>query len=82
MAALFGTAAGGGNATFRTQYFTTLRDLCLTSFSQIRFDAMLDNYLGGWVPAAKISELKTFMSSRRSYVLGQCVTALGTSSRR
>lgn len=75
---LFGTTTGGGNAVFRAQYFTTLRQMCLTSFSQPRFDALIDNYLTGWVPAAKITELKTFMNNRRSYILGQCATALGT----
>jgi hypothetical protein len=78
LTALFGTTSGGGDATFRAQYFTALRELCLTSFSQPHFDALLDNYLTGWVPAAKIVELKTFMSSRRNFVLGQCATALGT----
>ncbi len=76
--ALFGTSSGGGVASFREKYFTALRELCLTSFSQARFDALLDNYLTGWVPAAKITELKTFMNSRRNFVLGQCATALGT----
>jgi hypothetical protein len=80
LAALFGTSGGGGNATFRRMYFEALRELCLTSFSAPRFDAMLDGLLTGWVPAAKISELKTFMNGRRAYVLQQCVTALGTAT--
>ncbi len=78
LGALFGTTTGGGNATFRAQYFTALRDLCLTSFSQAHFDALLDNNLPGWVPTSKIGELKSFMNSRRVFILGQCATALGT----
>ncbi len=78
LAPLFGTTSGGGDADFRAKYFTALRDLCLTSFSQPRFDGLLDTLLTGWVPATKISEMKTFMSSRRNFVLAQCAAALGT----
>lgn len=56
---------------FEPIYHRTLYELLTTTFAQTNFDALIDSTLGGYVSVATISNMKNWMNSRRSSVLGQ-----------
>ncbi len=56
---------------FQPIYYAMLKDLLETTFSAPRFDALVEQLLGDFVPAAVRTQIKSWMSSRRTYVLAQ-----------
>lgn len=73
---LFGNNTTAGNAAFRTKYFNALKQLLGTTFdagtsvtSSPPFYASVDYYLTGWATSTVRSSIKSFMKSRRSYLL-------------
>ena len=54
--------------TIRVRYFEALRNLIGTSFSKQRFDALVINHLGGWVPSGVLDDVIDFMDARRAFV--------------
>ncbi len=67
---LLGTGNVPGNAEFRNQYFTALRELCGSVCSDSTFSAFVDRELSDWAPANIRTEIKTFNSQRCAYLLG------------
>ncbi len=74
---LLGTSTVAGNATFRTKYHTALRQMYGAEFNADTtgnpnppFYRLVDQHLGGWVPAATINAIKTFATQRQAYLLG------------
>ena len=57
-------------AEIRPLYHQKLKDLLNTSFAKTSVDAILDQYLTSFTPAATIAAMKTFMDSRRTYIMG------------
>jgi VCBS repeat-containing protein len=66
--------------TFLAMYYADLAELCNTVFAPAQFDAMIDNLIGGWVPANVINDMKSFVAQRRTYILGQLPQALTATS--
>ena len=58
-------------AAFEPIYYRTLYNLLNTTFSQPNFDALIDATLGPYVSVGGINSMKSWMNSRRSFVLGQ-----------
>ena len=55
---------------FEPIYFETFRTLLNTVFEPANFDATVDYHLGPYVPAATINSIKSWMSARRTFLLG------------
>jgi hypothetical protein len=53
---------------FEPIYYRIVQELLNGPFNQPNFDATVDETLGGYVPAGTINNIKTWMSTRRSYV--------------
>ena len=53
---------------FEPLYFATLQRLLDTTFSKPQFDALLEQTLGGYVNAATMNTIRSFMDARRIYV--------------
>jgi hypothetical protein len=53
------------------RYFAQLKQLAETSFSDAAIGPLLDQVLGGWVPASYIATMKAAASTRRTNVLSQ-----------
>lgn len=75
---LFGTTSVAGNAAFRTKYLTAIRELYGSVFDASTatnpnppFYTFVDQHLGGWVPEARISAIKTFATSRQTFLLNR-----------
>ena len=73
---LFGNNTTPGNATFRTKYFTALRELLggvlnanTTGNPNPPFHQFINNHLSGWVPPATVAALRTFATERQAYLL-------------
>ena len=84
---LFGTSTVAGNAAFRTKYFNALLELFGTVFDADNsvnpnppFYQLVDYHLGNWSPAANRTAIKTFVTQRRSYLLGLIGSAATTPS--
>ena len=89
---LFGTSTVPGNTAFRSKYLTAIRELyggifnaSTTGNPNPPFHTFVDNHLGGWVPAATLSAIKSFAASRQTFLLGLAgggaiTPAAGTSS--
>ncbi len=80
---LFGDSTNLGNAAFRAKYHTAIRELFATVLnadttgnSNPAFYQFLDANLGGWVPAGTITAMKTWMTNRQAYLLGQIGAAI------
>jgi len=54
-----------------TMYHKQLIDLIQTVFSPERFDPLVDQMLGGWVPEATIDSIKQYVRQRNAAVLAQ-----------
>jgi hypothetical protein len=71
---LIGTTATAGNATFKTKYLNAIRELYGSVFnastSSSPFNAFVDQHLGGWVPTARINQIKNFAAARQTHLLG------------
>ena len=74
---LFGTSTVAGNAAFRQKYFDAIRGLYGSVFNadttgnpNPAFYQFIDSHLSGFVPAARISAIKTWMTQRQGYLLG------------
>ena len=74
---LFGTAATPGNAAFRQKYLDAIRELFGTVFNadtttdpNPAFHQFIDSHLTGWAPAARITAIKNFMTTRQNHLLG------------
>jgi hypothetical protein len=52
-------------------YYEHLRSLLNTVFSEAQFNALVEQTLGDWVPDAQREQMKSWMTSRRTYVLSQ-----------
>ncbi len=55
---------------FQPIYYKTLYDLLGGPLSQTNFNATVDETLGGYVTAGTIANIKSWMATRRAYVLG------------
>ncbi|MEX0586347.1 MAG: lamin tail domain-containing protein, partial [Pirellulales bacterium] len=60
-----------GTQYYRPWYWAHLRQLAQTVFAPANFNPLIDQILGGWVPAGTIDAMKTFNTQRVAYVLGQ-----------
>ena len=74
---LFGDSTNPGNAAFRTKYFNAIRELYGTVLNSDTtgnpnppFYQWVDANLTGWVPAATITSIKTWMTARQAHLLG------------
>jgi len=63
-----------------TMYHKQLIDLVQTVFSPGRFDPLVDQMLGGWVPDATIESIKQYVRQRNAAVLAQIPQALTVGS--
>ncbi len=69
------------NNRFVRRFKWHLRDLLNTVFSQANFDAVVESALGAttgsgpWVPQSERDRLRSFMNSRRNYILTQLPSA-------
>ena len=63
----------------RKRYFLQISDLIRTSFSEQRFESLLDQNLSGWVASSRVQQIKDFMMMRRHYAAQQVARALGKS---
>lgn len=61
----------------RRRYFTVMAELLQTSFSNDDFGRLMDQHLGGWVPASSIRRMKDFMALRASYAAQEVRRGLG-----
>jgi len=52
-------------------YYNQFLDLINTVFAPEKFNPLIDNVLGDWVPQSKINQMKQFVVDRISYVLDQ-----------
>ncbi len=78
---MLGTSTVAGNATFRTKYFTALRELLggvlnadTTSTANPPMYVFLDNHLKDWMStsgagASALASMKSFATARQSYLL-------------
>lgn len=55
---------------FEPIYYATLQRLLDTTFSQVQFNALIDQTLGGYVTPNTINAMKNWMTQRRAYVQG------------
>ena len=55
---------------FTPIYYKALSDILTGPFAQSNFNATVDETLGGYVPVGTIGNIKAWMNSRRSFVLG------------
>lgn len=74
---LIGTTNITGNATFRALYHGALRDLLgdefnadTTASANPPFHQLVDFHLGSWAPAGTRTQIKNFMTQRRTHLLG------------
>jgi VCBS repeat-containing protein len=74
---LFGNNGTPGNAAFLTMYHNALRELFGTVFdadnsvnSNPPFYQLVDYHLGNWSSAANRNAIKSFVTQRRTYLLG------------
>ena len=74
---LLGNSQFPGNPGFRQKYLTAIRELYGSVFDSDTsanpnppFHAWIDNHLGSWVPSTVRGQLKTYMTTRQSYLLG------------
>jgi len=65
---------------FAPRYFAMFKQLAETTFSDAQMYPLLNNLLGGWVPAATIQAMKDYVTARREYVLAQIPLALTAAS--
>ena len=56
---------------FAPIYFREYKQALETAFTRPEFDALLDQVLGGWVPASTVTSMKNFMVNRRTSLLAQ-----------
>ncbi|HEY2951591.1 MAG TPA: lamin tail domain-containing protein, partial [Verrucomicrobiae bacterium] len=56
---------------FQPIYFRTLKEMLDTAFAKPNFDTMVDQALGSYVQSDTIVNIKSWMDSRRSFVLSQ-----------
>lgn len=49
-------------------YHEKLQYLLQTTFSKSAFDSLVDDVVGGFAPAQRVSDIKTFMDSRRTFI--------------
>ena len=61
----------------RRRYFTVMAELLQTSFSNEQFGRLMDQNLGGWVPASNIQRMKDFMALRAAYASKEVRRGLG-----
>lgn len=54
---------------FEPIYYRILKELLDTTFSKPQFDALMDQTLGSYVNTTTIASMKSWMDSRRAYVL-------------
>ena len=54
---------------FEPIYFETIRTLLNTTFEPSSFNATVDYHLGGYVPAATMTSIKTWLNARRTHLL-------------
>ncbi|MEX2186351.1 MAG: lamin tail domain-containing protein [Pirellulales bacterium] len=59
------------HANYRPYYFAHLKQLAEGLFSAAQINPLLDQELGGWVPASIISDMKSFAALRVANVLSQ-----------
>ncbi len=74
---LLGNNSTAGNATFRALYHTAIRELYgtvsnadTTGNPYPPFYAFVDNHLTGWAPQTTRDAIKSFATTRQSYLLG------------
>ena len=65
---------------FLPRYYFHLRNLIETTFSAEKLDPLLDELLGGFVPAGTISQMKSFAAARNRHVLSLIPSALTVES--
>jgi hypothetical protein len=53
------------------RYYQALATMIETTFSPDKFNPLLDNVLGGFVPQGTINAMKSFQANRNAYVLSQ-----------
>lgn len=66
---LFGTTQFPGSPEFRLRYYAELRSLLEVEFSPPRFQALLYDSLGGWVPDGVLQGMESWFGARRSHIL-------------
>ena len=57
-----------------------MKDLAETIFAPERFDPLVDQVLGGWLPQEDIDAIKAFAVARRAYVLSAIPTTFSVNS--
>ena len=62
------------------RYYQALTTLIETTFSPAKFNPLLDNVLGGFVPQGTINSMKSFQANRNAYVLSQIPRAQSVAS--
>lgn len=62
------------------RYFAQLKDLAETVFAPERFDPLVDQLLGDWIPQQDVDRIKAFAANRRAYVLSVIPTTLTVDS--
>jgi hypothetical protein len=56
---------------FAPKYYATLKRLCETTFSSDQFNPLVDQYLGSWIDASRIIQLKGYMTNRIVSIMSQ-----------
>jgi len=65
---------------FAPRYFEIYREQMATTFSPERLNPLLDQLLGGWIPASNIQAMKDFAVERNAWVLSQIPQAISVTS--
>lgn len=65
---------------FAPIYFAKLKELAETVFASEKMDPLIDQLLGGFVPADAINNMKAFNASHREYILSQIPLSLTVSN--
>lgn len=65
---------------FVPRYYAQLKDLAETVLTAERFNPLIEQVLGGWVPDQKIAAIEDFVVARRAYVLSVIPASFTTGS--
>jgi len=65
---------------FVPRYYRHLRDLCETVLAPARFDPLIEQLVGDWLPPQRVQVMKDFMRARTRYVLSVIPQGLDTQS--